>query len=133
MLNSDTFSDIKNAFLDWMDDQDNTGGNVSNTALLTINRAQRNLERYDCWDLLVKDSALTLGGADGRTANLPTDFSGEVIAVYIDTNGDGKADLFYYRDSTDVSNGYKIRYTFSTYAALTPGRGSAIATMRSCR
>ena len=113
MLNSDLFSNIKNSFLDWMDDQDNTGGNVSDTALTTINRAQDNLERYDCWDGLVKDANLTLGGTDGRTANLPTDFSGEMIDVYIDTNNDGKADFHYYKDSTDVSNGYKIRYGFT--------------------
>jgi hypothetical protein len=112
MLHSDLFSDIKNAFLDWMDDQDNTGGNVSDTALLTLNRAQDNLERYDCWDDLVAEAAVTLGGTDGRTANLPSDL-GEVIAVGIDTNGDGKWDHYYYRDSTDVSDGYKIRYTFA--------------------
>jgi hypothetical protein len=113
MLNSDLFANIKNAFLDWMDDQDNSGGNVSDTALATLNRAQDNLERYECWDGLVKDANLTLGGTDGRTANLPTDFSGEVVGVGIDTNSDGKFDFLYYKDSTDVSNGYKIRYVFT--------------------
>jgi len=113
MLNADLFANIKNAFLDWMDDQDNSGGNVADTALATINRAQDNLERYDCWDGLVKDANLTLGGTDGRTANLPSDFSGEVIAVGIDSNNDGKFDTLYYKDSTDISNGYKIRYVFT--------------------
>jgi hypothetical protein len=111
MLHSDLFSNIKNALLDWMDDQDNTGGNVSDTALLLLNRAQDSLERQYAWDMLVKDAALTLGGADGRTANLPTDY-GEVLAVYIDSNSDGKPDFFYYRDSSDVSNSYKMRFTF---------------------
>lgn len=112
MLYSDLFADIKNALLDWMDDQDNTGGNVSDTALLLLNRAQDSLERQYAWDMLVKDATLTLGGADGRTANLPTDY-GEMIAVYTDTNSDGKPDFFYYRDSSDVSNSYKVRFTFS--------------------
>lgn len=111
MLHSDTFTNIKNAFLDWMDDSDNTGGNTTDIALSVLNRAQDNLERYAAWDGLVKDAALTLGGTDGRTANLPTDF-GEMIAVFADTNGDGKPDMFYYRDSPDVSIGYEIRFTF---------------------
>lgn len=119
MLHSDLFSNIKNAFLDWMDDQDNTGGNTADTALATLNRAQANLERNDCWDLLVKNANLTLGGTDGRTANLPSDFSGEVIAVGVDTNSDGKLDYFYYRDSTDVSTSYKIRYVFATATGFT--------------
>jgi hypothetical protein len=109
MLHSDLYSDIKNAYLDWMDDQENTGGNVSDNALSTLNRAQANLERYDSWDLLVKDAALSLSGV---TANLPSDY-GEMIGVYIDTNSDGKPDFWYYRDSTDCSNGYKIRTTFA--------------------
>jgi hypothetical protein len=112
MLNSDLYSDIKNALLDWMDDQDNTGGNVSDTAFSLINRAQSNLERYCLWDGLVKDAALTLGGSDGRTANLPSDFA-EMVSVFNDSNGDGKPDFYYYRDSTDVSNGYEIRNTFA--------------------
>lgn len=110
MLNSDLFADIKNAFLDWMDDQDNEGNNVSDVALLTLNRAQDNLERYDAWDLLVKDYSLTLGGADGRTASFPSDF-GEIIAVGSDSNGDGKIDWNFYREG-DYSNGYKIRNSF---------------------
>jgi hypothetical protein len=113
MLNADLFANIKNAFLDWMDDQDNTGGNVADTALSTLNRAQDNLERYECWDGLVKDANLTLGGTDGRTANLPTDFSGEIVAVGTDPTGDGKLDTLYFKDSTDISNGYKIRYVFT--------------------
>lgn len=108
MFNSDLYSDIKNAFLDWMDDTDNEGNNVADVALLTINRAQHNLERYDTWDGLVKDYALSL---TDKTAILPSDI-GELIAVYHDSNSDGKPDWYYYRDG-DYSSGYKIRQTFN--------------------
>lgn len=109
MLHSDLYSDIKNSYLDWMDDQDNSGGNVSDNALSTFNRAQNSLARYETWDFLVKDAALTLSGV---TANLPSDY-GEMIGIYLDTNADGKPDFWYYRDSVEPSNGYKLRMTFA--------------------
>lgn len=112
MLNSDLFTDIKNAFLDWMDDGDNSGGNVGDTALSLLNRAQDNLERYDAWDLLVKDAKLTLGGSEGRTANFPSDF-GEIIDVFLDTNSDGKPESRYTRNSTNIYRGYSVANSFS--------------------
>jgi hypothetical protein len=105
---SETYTSVKNDFLDWMSDQANDGGNVTDVALRTINKAQLSLWRYRPWTYLLKSQTLTL---TSKAATLPVDF-GRVVRVYSDSDGDGKPDTFFYEHGR-YDNGYKIRDVFA--------------------
>lgn len=92
---------------DWLREE---GGDVTDLSKDLLNRAQAELWMYRNWDGLVKRYQLTLSSNAG---SMPTDFGGMgLIRVYVDTNGDGKPDKYYYRES-DTNQGYKLVNTFA--------------------
>lgn len=105
---ADLFSNVYNRYLDWLNDQANTGGNVTNNALDTINRAQRNLWQYRAWCELVKTASLTV---TNLVASLPSDY-GRLISMWHDSDSDGKPDFYYYLEGRP-DNGYRLRDPFT--------------------
>lgn len=106
---ADTYTQIKNRFLDFLKgERSNDGGNVADVTLDYANRAQQSLWQRREWCYLVKEQSLTLSGL---TANLPTDF-GRVVLVGHDSDGDGKPEYFYFANG-GRQNGYKIRDAFT--------------------
>ena len=85
------------------------GGNVSNLDLDYINRAKDWLCQYRMWDFLIKYQTATV--PDTRIVALPADLQ-TLVEVYIDINGDGKPDLWFYANSPDVMNRYVLIPTY---------------------
>jgi len=86
---------------DWLN---TSGGEVSNLPLDLLNRAQYRLWAYRAWEGLIVHQSLTLSS---NASSLPSDFAGAVVLVYIDTNSDGKPDMYFYRNG-NASSGYKL-------------------------
>lgn len=81
------------------------GGDISNLDLDYINRAKDWLCQYRPWDFLVNYATLTV--PDSRICDLPTDLQ-SILEVYLDVNGDGKPDLWFYANSPEVMQRYKL-------------------------
>jgi hypothetical protein len=109
----DDYTSIYNLVSDFIDFE---GGNVSNLALDTINRAVQNLVNRRNWDFLVKDAALTI---TNKTGSLPSDL-GKIIQVYHDSDGDGMPDWYYYRNSKRDDHRYTVDYGFAKATGYAP-------------
>ena len=103
---NDTYANIKNRLLDWLQ-VDDTGGNVSSVSLDLINRAQAWLWGYRAWAYFITTSSLTL---TNKAVALPADF-GRIVRVWHDSDSDGKPDFFYHHKG-DVARGYELRDAF---------------------
>lgn len=101
-------SKIKARFEQWARFS-NTGAKVQDIALDYINRAKDWLCEYRSWDRLKRQVALTL--ASDLSSLLPSDLV-SILAVWCDSNGDGKPDWYYYRDHTDVAHRYTVAGEF---------------------
>lgn len=85
------------------------GSRVDDLALDLLNRAKDWLCEYRAWDHLIKTVALSLSG---QSAVLPSDIQ-SILEVYVDTNGDGKPDFWYYLNHPDVAFRYTIEGTYN--------------------
>jgi hypothetical protein len=100
------YSTFSKRLTDWLN---TAGGEVTNLTLDLFNRAQYRLMTYRPWEGLIVRQSLTLSST--KTSALPTDFTGTVISVYIDTDADGKPDMYFYRNG-NPSNGYRLTNVF---------------------
>jgi hypothetical protein len=103
---TEPYSTFSKRLTDWLN---TSGGEVTNLTLDLLNRAQQWLCLYRAWDGLTVRTQLTLSDKD---ITLPSTFSGACVAVYTDSNGDGKPDKYYYRDG-EVGSGYRAQNTFA--------------------
>lgn len=106
---NDTYSNISNRFNDWL--QEIGGGNVSDVALDTLNRAQAWLLGYMHWDGIIKRETLTVSSG---SATLPTDLIA-ILEIYTDSDSDGKPDAYYYNEA-GTNDGYYITNSFTKAA-----------------
>ena len=105
-------ANVYNRFLDWADDVENSGDNITNVAIDYINRAQEEIRAHRLWEELITREPLTV---TNRVASLPSDL-GEIVSIGGDSNGDGKIDFYYYQDSNDEDKGYYITNTYTKAA-----------------
>lgn len=103
---NEPYSTFSKRLTDWLN---TAGGEVTDLTLDLYNRAQQYLCLYRAWDGLLTHWQSTL---TSNVITLPTNFSGTVCSVYIDTNEDGKPDKFFYRDA-GTENGYKAVNSFA--------------------
>lgn len=99
-------------FLDWADDVENAGNNITNVALDYINRAQEEIRAHRLWEELYTRADLTVSN---KSASLPSDL-GEIVKIGYDTNGDGRMDNYFYQDSSKEDRGYYITNTYTKAA-----------------
>lgn len=90
---SDTYGDIQPVVKDFLD---NEGGEVSDLALSTINRAVHRIWQRRFWTYLTARASLSLDSND--QASVPSDY-GRVHSVYYDSDSDGNPDFFFYFNS----------------------------------
>jgi len=107
--NTDTYSDISKRLTDILDVE---GGEVDDLTLDLLNRAQRELRMYRKWEELRKQADLTVTAC---VAPIPTD-CGEILRIGLDTNDNGRLDTFYYQDSFNSIDGYKVTNTWTKAA-----------------
>lgn len=81
-----------------------TGNNVENYVLDTINRAQAWISMYRPWDFLKKIAPLTIGV--DRICSLPTDLN-TILRIYVN-NDDGGQYVDYYPDAPAVEERYEL-------------------------
>ena len=98
---NEPYSTFSKRLTDWLN---TSGGEVTNLPLDLLNRAQYRLWAYRAWEGLIVHQSLTLSS---NASALPSDFAGAVVRVYIDTNSDGKPDMYFYRNG-NASSGYKL-------------------------
>lgn len=101
------YSEFSPILTDWLREE---GGAVTDLTLSLLNRAQDWLYQYRAWDELIKYLQLTLSATN--TITLPATYGGILLAVFCDTNGDGKSDKYYYKDAP-VDCGYRLENTFA--------------------
>lgn len=90
-------------------------GNVSNVALDLLNRAQDYLWQYKAWGYLQKVASVTM---TNNTGSMPSGF-GRLLSVYLDSNGDGLAEVQYYENHSDITRTYSMAATFASATGYT--------------
>jgi len=108
----DKYSDIANRFKECLP-RSNQGDFVEDFALDFLNRANRSLNAYRPWKLLVKKrQTLTLTDRANVLTTTYPDLA-RIISVYEDTNADGLPDTYYYEKASSMSRGYCISESYS--------------------
>ena len=109
MYLSEDFSDSYKRHKDWLQDQSNTGNNVTDIALDELNQARQDIWHMKLWDGLIKEADFSL---TDNAASLPSDW-GKTFCIGYDSDGDGKLDYFFFANTVMAHRGYKIRNTYT--------------------
>ena len=112
---NDLYSEVSARFKEWIP-RSNEGDYVTDIALDYINRANRKLNGYRPWKLLlIKRSSLTLSS---RSASLPAACL-RIWRCYEDNDNDGRPDILYYENSVHTPEGYYITETYAKATGIT--------------